>query len=107
MIRPLLAVAFVSIAMVSLAHADTLLIERSKSANVAATPRRCALKAQVEAQFGAPEQKHPAVGKPPITRWDYPSFSVYFEYDHVIDAVLKRSSSTEMGVKPVVQPKTN
>lgn len=107
MIRPLLAFAFLSTVFVSVAHADTLLIQRSETANAAATPRRGALKTQVEAQFGAPEQKHAAVGKPPISRWDYPSFSVYFEHNHVIDAVLKKSSASEMGVKPVVQPKNS
>lgn len=41
----------------------------------------------VEAQFGAPERKHGTIGKPPITRWDYAGFSVYFEFDRVIRAV--------------------
>jgi hypothetical protein len=30
------------------------------------------------------------VGQPPITRWDYASYSVYFEYDRVIDSVRHR-----------------
>ena len=42
----------------------------------------------VEAKFGAPQERHPAVGKPPITRWDYPGFSVFFENEHVIHAVV-------------------
>jgi hypothetical protein len=42
---------------------------------------------QVEAKFGAPVTKHDAVGAPPITRWDYAGFSVFFERDRVIDAV--------------------
>jgi hypothetical protein len=42
----------------------------------------------VESHFGAPTAKHPAVGKPAITRWDYPSFSVFFENDRVIHAVV-------------------
>jgi hypothetical protein len=46
--------------------------------------------ANVEKTYGAPAQRHDAVGKPPITRWDYPSFSVYFENDRVIHAVAKR-----------------
>ena len=41
----------------------------------------------VEAQFGTPAQKRGTVGKPPITRWDYAGFSVYFEFDHVIHSV--------------------
>jgi hypothetical protein len=31
--------------------------------------------------------QHKPVGQPPITRWDYREFSVYFEYDHVINSV--------------------
>ena len=41
----------------------------------------------VEAKFGAPQVRHDAVGKPPITRWDYPGFSVFFEHQRVIHAV--------------------
>jgi hypothetical protein len=41
----------------------------------------------VEAKFGAPQTRHDAVGTPPITRWDYAGFSVFFEKDRVIDAV--------------------
>lgn len=41
----------------------------------------------VEAQFGTPAQKRSSVGQPPITRWDYPGFSVYFEYERVVHAV--------------------
>ena len=43
----------------------------------------------VESTYGEPAQKHAAVGQPPITRWDYPSFSVYFERDRVIHAVVR------------------
>jgi len=50
-------------------------------------PRRGANMSAVEAQFGAPKVRHEAVGKPPITRWDYEGFSVYFEYQHVVHAV--------------------
>ncbi len=41
----------------------------------------------VEAKFGAPAQRRGTVGKPPITRWDYAGFSVYFEFDRVVHAV--------------------
>lgn len=43
---------------------------------------------QVEAKFGAPQKRYPAVGKPPITRWDYPSFSVFFEFNRVVHSVV-------------------
>lgn len=42
----------------------------------------------VEARFGSPRERHPAVGTPPITRWDYDRFAVFFEKDRVIDAVV-------------------
>lgn len=42
----------------------------------------------VEARYGAPATRYPAVGQPPITRWDYPTMVVYFEHDRVIHAVL-------------------
>ncbi|MFI4913796.1 MAG: hypothetical protein ACHQAR_01195 [Steroidobacterales bacterium] len=45
----------------------------------------------VEARFGAPAERHPAVGKPPITRWDYAAFTVFFENDRVIHAVVNPS----------------
>lgn len=46
--------------------------------------------ADVEAKFGTPEQKLPAVGEPPITRWIYPEFEVFFEHELVIHSVVKR-----------------
>lgn len=82
------------------ALADTLLVERSQRAEAAALPRRGALKSHVEAQFGAPVEKRDAVGAPPITRWIYPAFSVYFEHDHVISSVLNKSARNEIGPKP-------
>lgn len=38
--------------------------------------------------FGEPSQQHAAVGEPPITRWDYDGFSVFFEHDKVIHSVV-------------------
>ncbi len=50
-------------------------------------PRRGSSMSAVEARFGAPRARHAAVGQPPITRWDYEGFSVYFEHQHVVHAV--------------------
>jgi len=46
----------------------------------------------VEAKYGAPQERHPAVGQPPITRWDYPAFTVFFEHERVIHAVVNPGS---------------
>jgi hypothetical protein len=43
----------------------------------------------VKAKFGAPLQEEPAVGTPPITRWDYAGYSVFFENDKVLHSVVK------------------
>jgi len=61
----------------------------------AALPTRGMSMAQVEARFGAPAEKYAAVGQPPITRWVYPSFIVYFEYQHVVHTVAVRPSATQ------------
>jgi hypothetical protein len=47
-------------------------------------------------QFGEPNQRLAPVGgglpqHPPITRWVYPGFTVYFEHESVISAVANRS----------------
>lgn len=87
-------------------QADTLLIQRAQVAQKHDLPRRGASMAQVEARYGAPQQKFAAVGggsrqTPPITRWQYETFSVYFENSHVVDAVLAKASPLEVGPAPV------
>jgi hypothetical protein len=50
-------------------------------------PKRGSTMSEVEKHFGAPVEKHATVGQPPITRWDYSGFSVFFEHDRVIHSV--------------------
>ena len=45
---------------------------------------------KVERLFGEPARKMPSTGKPPITRWIYDQFTVYFEGKYVIHAVKNR-----------------
>ena len=45
---------------------------------------------RVEAKFGQPKSRVAAVGEPPISRWEYQDFVVFFEYDRVIHAVTRR-----------------
>ena len=51
-------------------------------------PRGGLTMGEVEKHYGAPASRHPTVGKPPITRWDYNGFSVFFEGDKVIHSVV-------------------
>ncbi len=54
-------------------------------------PGRGQTMSSVQAKFGEPASRHAAIGEPPITRWDYADFSVFFEHDKVIHAVATRS----------------
>jgi hypothetical protein len=72
--------------------ADTLLIDGidADRASASSRPRRGITMTSVEAQFGAPTERVPAVGEPPITRWEYPGFTVFFEHDRVLHSVVRR-----------------
>lgn len=76
-----------------LATAETIIVEDQVQVlpSTIARPARGSSMAAVEAKFGAPQARHDAVGAPPITRWDYAGFSVFFEKDRVIDAVAAGS----------------
>lgn len=42
----------------------------------------------VQNHFGEASEKYSAVGDPPITKWTYKNFTVYFESEFVIHAVV-------------------
>jgi len=72
------------------ALAETLSTATGDPAAAAARPDRGSSMATVQSRYGEPTNRHSAVGDPPITRWDYPQFAVYFEHDRVLHAVLVR-----------------
>jgi len=76
------------------ARAETVAIEDQVSVRQSDIdrPGRGMSMKSVEARFGAPQERHPAVGAPPITRWDYPLFTVFFEHEYVIHAVVNPGS---------------
>lgn len=76
-------------------QADTLTIPLGQQASSQQVnlPQRGTSTSQVQRQHGEPTTRHAAVGQPPITRWDYPGYSVYFEYDHVVHAVRHHQRS--------------
>ena len=87
--RNLLAAGVLAACLGATSHAETIAVDNGiavKETGIA-TPARGMTMSQVADKFGAPVTKVPAVGKPPITRWEYPGFVVYFEFDHVINAV--------------------
>ena len=74
----------------STAGADTLTMGGTEPGANDGRPTRGMTQARVEAKYGSPAAKRAAVGDPPITRWEYSNMVVYFEYDRVIHAVMKR-----------------
>ena len=86
-------VALVSVAVAGLACTPAVAAQNLEMANPPAgstglsLPVRGMSMTKVEGSFGAPAERFAAVGQPPISRWVYPSFIVYFEYDHVVHTV--------------------
>lgn len=68
--------------------ADVLLIQQVRQAGTMELPANGASMSEVEARFGTPAEKQAAVGDPPITRWVFDRWSVYFEYDRALYTVL-------------------
>ena len=90
------------------AGAETLLIERTRQEVAGSIPARGLSASEVEARFGAPQQKlEPRGGQkrqwPVINRWVYPSFTVYFEKNRVIDVVAAQADADEIGPKPPIR----
>ncbi|MBV8851908.1 MAG: hypothetical protein JOY91_00845 [Sinobacteraceae bacterium] len=77
------------LAGVGTALAETLVVDDQVTLRDSSVerPKRGSTMADVEKHFGAPAEKHATVGQPPITRWDYAGFAVFFEHDRVIHAV--------------------
>jgi hypothetical protein len=70
------------------ALAETLSTDTGNPVAAGDRPNRGSTMATVQGRFGEPTNRHATVGEPPITRWDYPQFSVYFEPDRVLHSVL-------------------
>ena len=70
------------------ASADVLLVDSIQSAPQIQTPRNGLSMSQVRQQFGSPKAEVPAVGDPPISRWEYDGYSVFFEYDLALHSVV-------------------
>ncbi len=83
----LIALAF---AAIGTANADTLKMSGAAAGSSESRPTRGMTQAGVESKYGSPVEIKAPVGDPPITRWEYQDFVVFFEYDKVIHAVVKR-----------------
>lgn len=87
----LLALSIGALSTVSAQNPDTSGAQQgSATFDQAGKPTRGMTQDSVQANFGSPQSTTAAVGEPPISRWDYAEFVVFFEYDRVIHAVTKR-----------------
>jgi hypothetical protein len=86
--KPLLAIALALACMTLQAQTISIPLADQGDPGIAVPASGSAMQA-VRERFGAAQREHPAVGAPPITRWDYPAFSVYFEGERVISSVRR------------------
>ncbi len=116
--RTLLVAAFLAVGVAGLvdsSRAETISTDTGGIAvreSDVATPARGMTMDQVASKFGAPVTKVPAIGNPPISRWEYPGFVVYFEHEHVIHSVVASagapsSDAPSTGAPPADAPATD
>ena len=90
--RALIVIAL-SFGLFGLVNAQNLDMSGSSGADTfdqAGKPTRGMTQERVQSSFGSPQSKVAAVGEPPISRWEYAGFVVFFEHDRVIHTVTKR-----------------
>jgi len=84
----LLLLGVIFLGLSSLLSADVLLIEKVRERMLRDLPVNGLTMTEVEARYGEPIETRGPVGQPPITRWIYSDYSVYFEHSTVIESVL-------------------
>jgi hypothetical protein len=93
------AVLTVGASLAGVGRADIIAVDSGIAVKESggAAPARGMTMSQVSSKFGAPSTKVAAVGNPPISRWEYPGFVVYFERDYVIHSVISESGTVGAG----------
>jgi len=92
-IRVLLIALTWFLTIANVAQADSLAIApKAEQVQAPRHPAPGSRMDQVEQSLGSPVRKLDAVGDPPITRWVYPDFIVYFEYQLVLHTVRRHPS---------------
>lgn len=98
-IRSAVCVFSLAILLTGPVAADVLLMDSTQAANAVETPRNGMNMDSVRARFGNPVKEYPPVSTegnplhPPITRWDYNGYSVFFENDLVLHSVVSHPVS--------------
>jgi hypothetical protein len=92
----LLALGFSAAADDVVMPSDATAQQQAAAPRPASLPLKGQTMGQVVKRFGEPQTRHKPAGgdapkHPPITRWDYAGFSVFFEHAHVVDTVVPGS----------------
>ncbi|WP_439135185.1 hypothetical protein [Pseudomaricurvus sp.] len=97
---PLCLATLASFTITTSAETIRIPVGQQSSANVVAKPTMGLSMDQVEEQFGEPVKRNPARGQPPITRWEYEQFVVYFEDNTVIHSVARFKPAQTDNITP-------
>ncbi len=84
------------------ASADVLLIQQVRQGGRLDLPPNGMSMNEVEAAYGTPQEKRVAVGDPPISRWVYDRWSVYFEWDRSLYTVLHEGEVIDGVSEPII-----
>lgn len=84
------SVAVLSLVLTASANAEVIKLPNSAPQVISLenSPTRGMTKQQVEAKYGSPSLKVGPTGNPHIYRWDYSTYSVFFENNHVLHSVV-------------------
>ena len=83
----LLTIFVTAFGLLAGASAETVKMSGISAGEDGSRPTRGMTAARVESKFGSPASRKAAVGDPPISRWEYPTMTVYFEYDRVLSLI--------------------
>ncbi len=92
----------------ALVNAEVISIgQQSPNFDRSQLPKHGLSMAKVISHYGEPLEKSDPVGTPPITKWAYDQYTVYFENQHVLIAVVQAAAqsttSTETQSAPSVE----
>lgn len=88
---PVRIAAFIifTLSLVTVVQADVMeMPAESTAGQMTEMPAKGMSMTAVEQHYGTPVDKKSPVGEPPISRWIYDTFTVYFEHQYVIHSVI-------------------
>lgn len=88
LILPTLLSIMLGVSSPAMAETLSIINQPANSEEGVMRPERGLTQQQVLASFGEPLEKIQAVGQPPISRWVYDKYTVYFEDEYVIHSAV-------------------